>query len=67
VHEAVAAAGEKETGITIHLVNAHYDEGKILAQFKCSISPTDDPKSTAEKVLKLEHEHYPKVIENWVS
>jgi phosphoribosylglycinamide formyltransferase-1 len=67
VHEAVKAAGEKETGITIHLVNAHYDEGKILAQIKCSIQPTDDAHSIAEKVLRLEHEHYPKVIESWVS
>jgi phosphoribosylglycinamide formyltransferase-1 len=67
VHEAVVATGEKETGITIHLVNAHYDEGKILAQFKCSISPGDDARATAEKVSRLEHENYPKVIENWAS
>jgi phosphoribosylglycinamide formyltransferase-1 len=67
VHEAVVAAGETETGITIHLVNSHYDEGKILAQVKCVVSPNDDAKSTAGKVLQLEHEHYPKVIENWVS
>jgi len=67
VHEAVVAAGERETGITIHLVNAHYDEGKILAQFKCAVSSTDDAKSIAERVLKLEHENYPRVIEKWVS
>lgn len=67
VHEAVAEARERETGITIHLVNAHYDEGEILAQFKCSISPTDDAYGIAEKVLKLEHEHYPKEIEKWAS
>ena len=67
VHEAVAAAGEIETGITIHLVNVHYDEGKILAQFKCSVSPNDDAKSVSEKVQKLEHEHYPKVIESWTN
>src|SRR5258708_1023152 len=67
VHEAVIAAREKETGITIHLVNPYYDEGKILAQFKCSILPTDDAKAVAEKVLQLEHRHYPKVIESWVT
>jgi len=67
VHEAVVAAGEKETGITIHLVNAHYDEGKILAQFKCPISPSDDAKAVAEKVLQLEHTNYPKTIEKWIS
>ncbi|HTH58508.1 MAG TPA: phosphoribosylglycinamide formyltransferase [Cyclobacteriaceae bacterium] len=67
VHEAVAAAGEIESGLTIHLVNAHYDEGKILAQFTCPITPTDSARDIAEKVLKLEHEHYPKEIEKWAS
>lgn len=66
VHEAVAAAKERETGPTIHLVNARYDEGKILAQFKCSISPTDDAHKIAEKVLRLEHKHYPQEIEKWI-
>ncbi len=66
VHEAVVATQEKETGITIHLVNAHYDEGKILAQFRCSISPTDDTKAVAEKVLQLEHEQYSREIEKWI-
>jgi len=66
VHEAVVAAMEKETGITIHLVNAHYDEGKILAQFKCPVLPTDNVETVAKKVLGLEHGNYPKVIEEWV-
>jgi phosphoribosylglycinamide formyltransferase-1 len=66
VHEAVVAAGENETGLTIHLVNAHYDEGKILSQIKCQISPQDDAKAVAAKVLQLEHEHYPRAIEQWV-
>lgn len=65
VHEAVVAAREKETGITIHIVNEQYDEGKVLAQFKCRVLPADDAKSVAEKLLKLEHEHYPKAIERW--
>lgn len=65
VHEAVVAAKEKETGITIHLVNARYDDGKILAQKKCEVLPVDDAKMLAERVLTLEHEHYPKVIEQW--
>ncbi|HCW05950.1 MAG TPA: phosphoribosylglycinamide formyltransferase [Cytophagales bacterium] len=67
VHEAVIAAGEKETGITIHLVNDHYDEGKILAQEKCDVLPSDNSKSVAEKVLQLEHRHFPTVIERWVA
>lgn len=63
VHEAVAAAGETESGITIHYVNAHYDEGNIIFQAKCPVLPTDTPDMIAEKVHALEYEHYPRVIE----
>ncbi len=66
VHEAVKAAGESETGITIHLVNEYYDEGSILAQFSCRIEPNDSPDEIARKVQVLEHENYAKVIENLV-
>ena len=62
VHEAVAAAGEKESGITIHYVNTHYDEGNIIFQAKCPVLPTDTPDMIAEKVHALEHEYYPKII-----
>jgi Folate-dependent phosphoribosylglycinamide formyltransferase PurN len=58
----VAAAGEKESGITIHYINAHYDEGNIIFQAKCAISPTDTPDIIAEKVHALEYEHYPRII-----
>lgn len=64
VHEAVRAANETETGITIHYANAHYDEGDILFQASCSVAPSDSPEDIARNVLKLEHEHYAKVIEN---
>lgn len=64
VHEAVVANGEVESGITIHLVNEHYDEGTILLQKKTSISSTDSTEEVAKKVLKLEHEWYSKVIES---
>lgn len=67
IHEAVVAAQETETGITMHEVNERYDEGKILAQVKCAVLPTDDATTLGERVLKLEHEHYPKVIEAWVT
>ncbi len=63
VHEAVIAAGEKESGITIHYVDAHYDEGDIIFQAKCSIEPSDTPESLAGKIHLLEHTHFPKVIE----
>lgn len=63
VHEAVIAAGEKESGITIHYVDAHYDEGDIIFQAKCNIEATDTPASLATKIHALEHAHFPTVIE----
>ena len=66
VHEAVKMAGDTETGITIHLVNANYDEGKILFQASCPITENHTPDQIAGCVHKLEHEHYPRVIEAWV-
>lgn len=66
VHEAVKASGEMQTGITIHEVDHHYDEGKVLFQAKCELQPTDTPQQIAAKVQQLEHAHYPAVIEGWV-
>jgi phosphoribosylglycinamide formyltransferase-1 len=66
VHEAVKAAGEKETGITIHLVNEHYDEGKILFQARCPITESESPEQIAAHVHALEYAHYPRVIEGWI-
>lgn len=63
VHQAVIAAGEKESGITIHYVNEHYDEGSPIFQARCSIHPEDTPDTLAAKVHALEYEHFPKVIE----
>ncbi len=63
VHEAVKAAGESESGMTIHFVNHHYDEGGIIFQAKVSISPEDSAEAIQKKVLALEHTHYPAVIE----
>lgn len=63
VHEAVKAAGEKETGITIHLVNENYDEGKIVFQASTAIDELDTPDSIAAKVHELEHKYFPQVIE----
>lgn len=64
VHEAVIAAGEKESGITIHYVNDHYDEGATIFQAKCKITLEDTPETLAEKVHALEYEHFPRVIKN---
>jgi phosphoribosylglycinamide formyltransferase-1 len=62
----VKEAGDKFTGLTIHVVNEKYDEGRILFQAKCDISEEDTPSDIARKVLQLEHASYPKVIEDWV-
>jgi phosphoribosylglycinamide formyltransferase-1 len=62
VHEAVVAAGEKESGITIHYVNEHYDEGQVIFQASCPLSPSDSPEDVAQKVQVLEHQHYPRVV-----
>ena len=67
VHEAVIAAGEKQSGITIHWVNEHYDEGAIIFQAKCPIDATDTAASLANKIHALEHAHYAPTIENLLS
>jgi len=63
VHQAVIAAGEKETGITIHYVDEIYDHGKIIFQAKCMVDQKDTPATLAQKIHQLEHQHYPAVIE----
>jgi phosphoribosylglycinamide formyltransferase-1 len=63
VHEAVIAAKEKESGITIHYVDEHYDHGNIIYQATCSIEETDTPDTLAQKIHALEHLHYPRVVE----
>lgn len=67
VHEAVHAAGESTTGITIHYVNERYDEGNIIFQAECPISPNDTPQDIAHKVQHLEHIHYPRVVAELVA
>ncbi len=63
VHKAVIENKEKETGITIHYVNENYDEGTIIFQAKCKVSPLDSPEDIAEKIHNLEMEFFPKVVE----
>ena len=62
VHEAVIAAGEKESGITIHYVNDHYDQGAIIFQAKCPVLPTDTPDALAARVHELEYRYFPQII-----
>lgn len=67
VHRAVIDSGAKQSGITIHLVNEAYDEGEILFQEKLEVLPEDTPESLASRVLKLEHQHYPRVVECYLT
>lgn len=62
VHQAVKDAGDTETGITIHLVNENYDEGKIIFQAATSVEKSDSPEDIASKVHALEHRYFPEVI-----
>lgn len=62
VHEAVVAAGEKESGITIHFVNENCDGGRIIYQATTPVEPTDTPDDVAAKVHALEYLHFPRVI-----
>ena len=66
VHEAVIAAGEKESGITIHYVNDHYDQGAIIFQAKCPVLPTDTPGDLAARIHELEYRYFPEIIEKTI-
>lgn len=66
VHEAVVAAGETESGITIHYINEHYDEGDVVFQATCPVLPADSAADVAKKVHALEYEHFPVVIRQLV-
>ncbi|MCF6131330.1 phosphoribosylglycinamide formyltransferase [Flavobacterium wongokense] len=63
VHQAVLDNKEKETGITIHYVNEHYDEGEFIFQQKVAISNCRTPEEIVAKVHELEHKHFPEIIE----
>ncbi|NQV51895.1 MAG: phosphoribosylglycinamide formyltransferase [Flavobacteriales bacterium] len=66
VHNAVKAAGERESGITIHKVNAQYDQGAIVAQHKVAIDPNDEAEEIEQKVRKLELQYYPEEIKKFL-
>ncbi len=63
VHEAVVEAKETETGITIHYVDELYDHGQVIFQERVAVTPDDTAATVAQKVHRLEHEHFPKIIE----
>lgn len=66
VHEAVVAAREKESGITIHIVDNRYDCGKTLFQARCTVDADETPDSLAAKIHLLEKEHFPRVIDETI-
>ncbi|KAA6304696.1 Phosphoribosylglycinamide formyltransferase, partial [termite gut metagenome] len=67
VHEAVVAANEKESGITVHYVNEYYDKGEIIFQTKCEILPEDFPEDVAKKVHALEYTYFPEIIDQVIN
>jgi len=62
VHSAVIAAGEKESGISIHFVDEHYDQGQVFFQARCTIEADDTPDTLAAKIHKLEYAHFAATI-----
>jgi len=67
VHKAVKEAGEKETGISIHYANEHYDEGEIIFQASTALSEEDSIEDIATKIHKLEMQHLPRVLKKILS
>ena len=66
VHEAVVSNHEHESGITIHIVDNHYDRGTTLFQARCTVTPEDTPDTLAAKIHMLEKEHFPRVIDETI-
>lgn len=66
VHEAVLAAGDRESGPTVHLVDEIYDHGRILGQIRVPVLPDDTPDTLAARVLEQEHKLYPEVLEKLI-
>ena len=67
VHESVVRNKEKESGITIHLVNKEYDKGEYLLQMKCPVYPDDTPESLAARIHELEYNYFPKAIDDFLN
>ena len=67
VHEAVKAAGERETGMTVHFVTPVCDSGEIIAQYRTALSPDDSVDDIAEKEHLLEMEHFPHIVEQVIN
>ena len=66
VHRAVVEHGEKESGITIHVVDEEYDRGPVVFQKACPVEPQDSPEDVQQKVQQLEYRYFPQIIENCI-
>lgn len=66
VHKAVVEAGETQTGITIHLVNEHCDQGRIIFQAAIDITPSETPEEVESRIHHLEQQHFPRVIRDFL-
>lgn len=66
VHEAVLAAGEKESGCTVHRVDEEFDHGPVLAQARVPVLPGDTPTTLAARVLVEEHRLYPETVRDFI-
>ena len=66
VHRAVLESGRRQSGITIHYVNEHYDQGDIIFQATCPVLPGDTVDTLAQRVHQLEYEHYPRIVEQLI-
>ena len=66
VHQAVLASGDKESGVSFHIVDEDYDRGRIVEQFNLPVLENDTPESLQERVLKKEHEEYPKILDKFI-
>lgn len=66
IHKAVVEAKEKETGITIHLIDEIYDNGEVIFQTSCSVEPDDTPEIVAKKISLLEQTYFTKVVEEYI-
>lgn len=66
VHQAIISNKEKETGITIHIVDEIYDNGKILFQATCPVTESDTAENVANNVHALEYAHFPQQVEKWI-
>lgn len=67
VHEAVIKSGDAESGVTIHVVDEVYDNGRIIFSASCSVLPEDTPQTLAQRIHALEHTHYPEVIGRYIA